>query len=400
MYMAQINFDKFRLKDIRIAGYRPFKDFRVGLTSLEVLIGANASGKSSLMELLRFLRNSAYQEIPSEIIEGSSGMRIFHIPGEDRIEWAASIDAGLSADVVYSGRIVGPMGSIRVDHERVETSRPLSTKYDQPFLYMELRNGEGMIYEPSHKKLQEQKIKLLKANQLAISTMNNPGLFMLYNLREYIQRWRFYNSFRISNEQLRRPSITEQEPMLHENAGNLSAVLLYLQTEYPETFEKLKFYLGLMLPSFRNITVKARGGPGQVMAFWSEGSVGEELTLADLSDGTLRILCWTLICVHPFPPTLVFVDEPDQGIHPRVYPILAELFKKLSDKTQVLLTTHSSYFLSMFDIENILVLKKEDGDIKSFKPSTSQALIDNLKEFGDQELEIMHRSGEFEMIGK
>jgi len=400
MYMAQIDFDKFRLKDIRIAGYRPFKDFRVGLTSLEVLIGANASGKSSLMELLRFLRNSAYQEIPSEIIEGSSGMRIFHIPGEDRIEWAASIDAGLSADVVYSGRIVGPMGSIRVDHERVETSRPLSTKYDQPFLYMELRNGEGMIYEPSLKKLQEQKIKLLKANQLAISTMNNPGLFMLYNLREYIQRWRFYNSFRISNEQLRRPSITEQEPMLHENAGNLSAVLLYLQTEYPETFERLKFYLGLMLPNFRNITVKARGGPGQVMAFWSEGSVGEELTLADLSDGTLRILCWALICVHPFPPTLVFVDEPDQGIHPRVYPILAELFKKLSDKTQVLLTTHSSYFLSMFDIENILVLKKEDGDIKSFKPSTSQALIDNLKEFGDQELEIMHRSGEFEMIGK
>jgi predicted ATPase len=316
--MAQIDFDKFRLKDIRIAGYRPFKDLQVGLTSLEVLIGANASGKSSLMELLRFLRNSAYQEIPSEIIEGSSGMRIFHVPGEDRIEWAASIDAGLSADVVYSGRIVGPMGSIRVDHERVGTSRPLSTKYDQPFLYMELRNGEGMIYEPSLKKLQEQKIKLLKANQLAISTMNNPGLFMLYNLREYIQRWRFYNSFRISNEQLRRPSITEQEPMLHENAGNLSAVLLYLQTEYPETFERLKFYLGLMLPDFRNITVKARGGPGQVMAFWSEGSVGEELTLADLSDGTLRILCGALICVHPFPATLDLVVEPDQGVHPRV----------------------------------------------------------------------------------
>jgi len=83
-----------------------------------------------------------------------------------------------------------------------------------------------------------------------------------------------------------------------------------------------------------------------------------------------------------------------------VYPVLAELFKELSDKTQVLLTTHSSYFLSMFDIENILVLKKEEGDIKSLKPSTSQALIDNLKEFGDQELEIMHRSGEFEMIGK
>lgn len=400
MYVAQINFDKFRLKNIRIAGYRPFKDFRVVVNNLEVLVGANASGKSSLMEFLRFLRNSSYQEIPSEIIEGSSGMRIFHVPGEDRIEWAASIDVDLSADIVYSGRIVGPVGSVRVEHEKLETSGPLSEKHEQPFLYMELKNGEGKIYEPGLRKLKEQKIQLLKANQLALSTMNNPGLFMLYNLREYIHRWRFYNSFRISNEQLRRPSITEQEPTLHENAGNLSAVLLYLQTEYPEIFERLKFYLGLMLPNFRNITVKARGGPGQVMAFWSEDSVGEELTLADLSDGTLRILCWAIICLHPFPPTLVFVDEPDQGIHPRVYPLLAELFKELSDKTQVILTTHSSYFLSMFDIENILVLNKEAGDIKTLKPSTSQALIDNLKEFGDQELEIMHRSGEIEMIGK
>jgi predicted ATPase len=400
MNVAQINFGKFRLKNIRIAGYRPFKDFRVEVNNLEVLVGANASGKSSLMEFLRFLRNSAYQEIPSEIIEGSSGMRIFHVPSEDRIEWAASIDVDLSADIVYSGRIVGPVGSVRVDHEKVETSRPLSKKYEQSFLYMELKNGEGTIYEPGLKRPKEQKIQLLKANQLALSTMNNPGFFMLYNLREYIQRWRFYNSFKISNEQLRRPSITEQEPTLHENASNLSAVLLYLQTEYPEIFERLKFYLGLMLPNFRNITVKARGGPGQVMAFWSEDSVGEELTLADLSDGTLRILCWAIICLHPFPPTLVFVDEPDQGIHPRVYPLLAELFKELSDKAQVILTTHSSYFLSMFDIENILVLNKEAGDIKALKPSTSQALIDNLKEFGDQELEIMHRSGEFEMIGK
>ncbi len=85
-----------------------------------------------------------------------------------------------------------------------------------------------------------------------------------------------------------------------------------------------------------------------------------------------------------------------------MYPILAELFKKLSDNTQVLLTTHSSEnFLSMFDIENIPCAEEEDKHIKSFKPSTSHALIDNPS----AELEIRARRmqpirGEFEMIGK
>ncbi len=100
-------------------------------------------------------------------------MSDFHIPGEDRIEWAASIDAGLSADVVYSGRIVGPMGSIRVDHERVKTSRLCYPSTINHFI-LGVEKWRRDDYEPSLKKLQEQKIKLLKANQLAISTMNNP----------------------------------------------------------------------------------------------------------------------------------------------------------------------------------------------------------------------------------
>ncbi|MBM3790822.1 MAG: hypothetical protein FJW35_10815 [Acidobacteria bacterium] len=76
---------KSRLTSIKIRGYRPFRDFLCNVGSLEVLAGANGSGKSSLFEFLRFLRDSLYQDIPPEIIPGSIGQQIFHFPGPPKI---------------------------------------------------------------------------------------------------------------------------------------------------------------------------------------------------------------------------------------------------------------------------------------------------------------------------
>jgi predicted ATPase len=126
--------------------------------------------------------------------------------------------------------------------------------------------------------------------------------------------------------------------------------------------------------------------------------VDEELSLADLSDGILRFLAWTTLCLMPNPPSLICIDEPDQGVHPRTLPILAGLFEKASQRTQILLATHASYFLTQFDIERIAVMKKVDGESRYLKPADAAALRANLQEFGIAELEAMHRSDELEAL--
>jgi predicted ATPase len=171
-----------------------------------------------------------------------------------------------------------------------------------------------------------------------------------------------------------------------------------LRTEHPIVFDELKTHLRSTVPGFRNLTVKARGGPGQVIAFWQEEGVDDELSLADLSDGILRFLCWTTLCLVPNPPTLICIDEPDQGVHPRTLPILAGLFEKASTRTQLLLATHASYFLSQFDVTRIAVMKKVDGESRYLKPGDSEVLRANLEDFGVEELEAMHRSDELEVL--
>lgn len=387
-----------RLKSAKIQGYRPFRDFFAAFGPLEILVGANGSGKSSLFEFLKFLRDSLYQDIPPEIIPGSIGQQIFHIPGPEKFWWSLEVDTGRPVPVLYQGEVLGPVGRTHVSFERVRTSRPLGPRYDRPYLYMNVRERQGVLADPESKKLKRQEIALKRPNQLALSTVTNPAMETLYNLREYLRGWRFYSSFNIANEKIRKSVPIEQEPVLHEDAGNLSSLLHYLMTEHRPIFDDLQQHLRSAIPGFKGLTVKARGGPGEVIAFWQERGVESDLSLADLSDGILRFICWTVLCVQPNPPSLICIDEPDQGVHPRTLPILADLFEKACRRTQILLATHASYFLIQFDISRIAVMRKEDGEAKFIKPADSEALMLQLKDFGPQEIEAMHRSDELEAL--
>jgi predicted ATPase len=330
-----------RITSLKIQGYRPFGDFLASFDPHEIIVGANASGKSSLFEFLKFLRDSLLQDIPPEIVAGSIGQQIFHRPGPERFGWSVEIDLHEKQPLRYQGEVIGPIGRAHVSFERVQTKGAFPA-HNKPFLFMNAKERQGIVRNPSGK-LVEQKIDLRKPTQLALSTMTNPAFVVLYNLREYMSRWRFYSSFNIADQDIRKAVPTAQESLLYENGSNLSAVLFYLMTEHHEAFDALQTHLKSAIPGFRRLSVKARGGPGEVIAFWEEGVEGE-LSLADLSDGVLRFLCWAALCVQPNPPTLICIDEPDQGVHP------------------------------------------------------SKSLLANLEEFGVAEIETMHRSDELEVL--
>jgi predicted ATPase len=386
----------YRLPSIKIRGYRPFDDITIRFKLLQVIVGANGSGKSSLFEFLRFIRDACYQEIPPEIVEGTIGQQIFHKPGPDKLWWSAEIDLMAKVPLYYQGELMGPVGSTKVIFERVITKKPLHEEFDKGYTFLDFRDGKGVVSDPKERKFKRKQWDLKKPNQLGLGAITDSTLVTLFNLREYIRGWRFYNSFHINNEKIRKSVPTSQEPVLHEDAGNLSAVLFNLMTEHPNSFDELKSVIKSAIPGFKDLNVKARGGPGEVIAFWQEKAIDTDLSLADLSDGTLRFIAWATLCVMPSPPTLICIDEPDQGVHPRTLPILAGLFEKASQRTQVILATHASYFLNQFDLKNIAVMKKESGKSVFIEISDSRTLLDNLEDFGRDELEKMHRTDELE----
>lgn len=384
------------LPAIKITGYRPFDSILFRFMPLQIIVGANGSGKSSLFEFLKFIRDACYQEIPPEIVAGTIGQQIFHKPGPDKLRWSVKVAAKEKIPLYYQGELMGPVGSARIIFERVSTKESMDNGVDNDYIFLDFRNGRGSVRDPKDKEFKRKEWDLKKPNQLGLGAITDSTLVTLFNLREYIRGWRFYNSFNVNNDAIRKSVPTSQEPLLHEDAGNLSAVLFNLMTEQPQAFAELKSVIKAAIPGFKDLNVKARGGPGEVIAFWQEKNIDTDLSLADLSDGTLRFIAWATLSVMPAPPTLICIDEPDQGVHPRTLPILAGSFEKAAQRTQVILATHASYFLSQFAFKNIAVMKKQSGKSIYVQVSDSRTLLDNLEDFGRDELEKMHRSDELE----
>ncbi len=377
-----------RLRALSIDGYGPFRNFKAPIGDIEVIAGANGSGKSSLFEFLRFIRDAvARPPIPPEIVKGSIGRQIFYRPGDDSLSWSLDVQL-VDATLQYSGSILGPLGSPNVINERVECLQPKPDVLlrEKPNGTIEFPGTKHSVGYGSHRR------------ELALARAIDGKTGHLTDLRETISSWSFYNSFHINTEKLRGPALVQENPALEEDLGNLSSVLHCLFMEHRSAFDKLKSILKSTVPGFKDLAVRARGAPGYVTAFWEEDVVDQPLTLADLSDGTLCLLCWATLCVMPNVPPLVCIDEPDQGIHPRALPMLAGLFEAASSRCQFLLATHSSYFLRQFDLEHVAVMRKVAGRSEFHKPADSAALKANLEDFGPDELDAMHRNDELEAL--
>lgn len=388
---------KAKIVKIEIQGYRAFRKLTADPKDLTVLIGANAAGKSTLFDFLRFISFAANNPLPPEIDPRSTGRMLFHAGAAERLRFALVIDLSQRKPVQYDVEIAGPIGSPRVTSERLATTEPLSANEKAPFIFLDFHAGRGVVRDQIQRKLTRPEWTV-QPNELALRRALDPTLFTLSSLQAFVTSWRFYSGFDVSGSaSVRRPAPTEPNPTLAEDGANLSAVLFWLMTEHGDVWSELETHLRSAIPGFRSIGVKAQGGPGTVIGVWREQGVNGELTLADLSDGTLRLLCWAVLCLSPTPPAVVCIDEPELGLHPRTLPIVAGLLRFASSQSQILVATHSPYFLSQFSLDEIAVMKKEEGQAIFTRPGTSKALRRELEEVGGEALVKLHITDELEV---
>lgn len=199
------------------------------------------------------------------------------------------------------------------------------------------------------------------------------------------------NGFRVfsfSPEAIASPVTTQPNPELHQNGGNLAAVLDALTDSEPERFEALNLELQRWLPEFDRILFETPGA-GQ-KGFLLRTTVGHHRYLAsDLSHGTLVALALLTIAYLPTPPPIVCFEEPDRGIHPRLLREVRDGMYRLAfpenygekrSPVQVIATTHSPYLLDLYKDhpEEVVIAHKDDEGVHferlSEKPNISEVL--------------------------
>lgn len=153
------------------------------------------------------------------------------------------------------------------------------------------------------------------------------------------------------------------DDFLLEDGSNLGLILNDLQNRR-ETKRLLLEKLRVVYEGIEDVTTKTQGGTIQI--FFHEEGLDKPIPAARLSDGTLHYLCLLTVLLHPDPPPLICIEEPELGLHPDIIPKIAELLLDASKRTQLIVTTHSDILVSALSEvpEAIVVCERDDHGTK------------------------------------
>jgi predicted ATPase len=380
------------IHSIHLKNFLSFGDAaeEIPLRALNVIIGPNGSGKSNLLESIELLR-SAPEQLLKPIREGG-GVRDWLWKGGKGTP-TASLNVVISnprgpQSLRYQLSFTEVGQRFEIVDEVVENEKPDGPKHPLPYFYYHLNNGRPALnVKGTRRTIQQEDVDLEKS---ILSQRRDPEQYpeitYLGQILGKIRLYREWSFGRYTTPRLPQKADLPND-VLEADASNLGLVLNRLRRD-PQVKQRLLAALQALYKGIDDYDVQIEGGTVQV--FFHEGRFTVPATR--LSDGTLRYLCLLAILCHPNPPPLICIEEPELGLHPDVLPTLAELLKEASERTQVIVTTHSDVLVdAMSDCpEAVLVAEKsEQGtvltrlDAQKLKPWLEKYRLGQLWTRGD-----------------
>ena len=359
------------------------------LRALNVIIGPNGSGKSNLLESIELLR-SAPEQLLKPIREGG-GVRDWLWKGGTGTPTASLnvvIDNPKGPQSLRYRLSFTEVGQrFEIVDEIVEREKP-DGQHPQPYFYYHLNNGRPALNVKGTKRtIQQEDVDLEKS---ILSQRRDPEQYPeITYLGQVLGKIRLYREWSFGRYTIPRLPQKADLPndVLEADASNLGLVLNRLRRD-PQVKKHLLTALQALYKGIDDYDVQIEGGTVQV--FFHEGKFTVPATR--LSDGTLRYLCLLAILCHPNPPPLICIEEPELGLHPDVLPTLADLLREASQRTQLIVTTHSDVLVdSMTDCpEAVLVAEKSETgtvltrlDAAKLKPWLEKCRLGQLWTRGD-----------------
>ncbi|PPD50453.1 MAG: chromosome segregation protein SMC [Methylobacter sp.] len=365
------------LHEITLTNLLSFEKTTLELKQLNVLIGHNGSGKSNLIEAIGLI-----QSTPSGItgpIRESGGIRdwIWQGTAANNIAGFETVVSALTSNmpnIRYKIEFAAINQRFEILDECIENETPIGKSRD-PYRFFYYRNGIPYINfkkdKQNHNKanggterqLQREDIDSEKS---ILAQRRDPDHYPeLTYLADTFAKIRIYRDWSFGRHTAPRlPQKTDlPSDFLLENCQNLGLVLNKL-SNIPSAKSAIVDALNALYPSITDFGVNIEGGTVQV--FLHEGRFSMPATR--LSDGTLRYLCLLAILCHPNPPPLICIEEPELGLHPDALNKLADLMKSASERTQLIVTTHSDLLVDAFtDRPDDVVIFEKDGETSNAK---------------------------------
>jgi len=346
-----------RIQYLKVQNFRVLRDVEFkDLSPLTVLVGPNGSGKSTVFDVFAFLaecfelglrrawdKRGRARELRTRDAEGPITIEIKYKEQDYPL-------------ITYHLSIDEKQGQPIVVEEWLQWRRGQRGK---PFRFLEYCEGKGRAISGELPDEQDQRIEIpLKSPDLL--AVNALGQFeehpRVAALREFITGW--YVSY-LSTESTRGQPEAGPQERLSRTGDNLANVIQYLAEQHPDRLEHIFAVLRRRIPRIEKVLADTMPD-GRLLLQIKDAPFSHPVLARFASDGTLKMLAYLVLLYDPSPPPLIGIEEPENFLHPRLLVELAEECRNATERTQLLVTTHSPFFLNALRPEEVWVLWRDE----------------------------------------
>lgn len=383
-----------RIEYLKVVNYRALRELELkGITPLTVFLGPNGSGKSTVFDAFAFLsecftvglrkawdKRGRFRELRTR---GSEGPIIIEIKYRETrqnpvITYHLAIEENSSGPFVQEEWLTWKRGS-----------------WGQPFRFLNFRNGAGQVISGEMPDEQDERIeeRLDSTEMIAANTLGQLAKHPRVSaLRRFITGWHL--SYLTVDDARGSPDAGPQE-RLSATGDNLANVIQYLKEQHPERLQQILKILSQRVPQLERVDAEMLAD-GRLLLQIKDAPFERPILAKFASDGTLKMLSYLTVLYDPVPPQLVGIEEPENYLHPRLLPELAEECRNASSRTQLMVTTHSPFFVNSLRAEELWVLYRDEHGFTHARRADQMQGIPEFLEAGGK-LGHLWMEGHFEV---
>ncbi len=385
------------LKTIRFCNFKSISDRPVSLGNLNVLIGANAAGKSNFVDGLRFIHDLLNHGLSIAI-----GRRL---GWENVLSRDKPASEKITAHILHEFQ--GPDRTVKFGKKTytprdIEYTVEAAYSRKRTYLHSEIlkarfqqdANEITERFERSRSKVsvdssirsakRPESFKLPK--QLQDKPFLQSGFYLVGSLllSDCITHWRFYD---LDVSASRRPCIDEGQDILLDDGRNLAVILDRLRLSSSQAVrDRIMKLMSILVPGFDSWKTEQQFD-GTLGFRIREQHITKDLLPKMISDGTIRLLSLLLALLYQSSQAaLICIDEPERHLHPQLLKTLVEIMRDVSQQTQLVVTTHSPELVKWLQPNEVFMVDKVDT-VTRILPAQNISMIDKfLQDFSLDEL--------------
>ena len=365
-----------RIESLRVKNFRALRHVELGpLSPLTALLGPNGSGKSTVFDAFAFLaecftvglrkawdRRGRFKELRTRDSEGPIEFEVQYRerPGSPLITYHLTIDEKGHTPVVAQEWLQWRRG-----------------RKGRPFRFLDFRDGAGEVISGEMPEADDERIpeRLDSPEMVAVNTL---GQFAKHPrvsaLRRFITGW--YLSYLTADHTRSVPEAGPQE-RLSQTGDNLPNVIQFLREQHPDRLKRILDVLAQRVPRLERVDAELLAD-GRLLLQVKDAPFQRPILAKWASDGTLKLLAYLVVLYDPAPMPLMGIEEPENHLHPRLLPHLAEECREASERSQVIATTHSPFFVDGLRADELWVLYR---DMQGYTQAKRADQMRGIREF-------------------